>query len=516
LLAQENVKDYSTLNPGTELTESRVLTCKGFKGSNVQEAYNLKRRSYPNSMLGVSAISTPSDGNVGVTKHMALEPTVTNVRGYCDLKYQDPDSLKDVNLLSPDELMYPIAGSHDDPTRICMASKQTNHIVPTTKMQSALICNGMEEAVRFNLSTDYVVNAKMDGKVIEVDDKNKMIVVEYKDGTHQVLDLSSNIVKNGGGGFFMNNKKISNLKVGDKFKKNDLLAWHEGFFTNDEINGPRLKIGSLQKVAITTSYATYEDSTFITDKLAHDCATSMTFRKDIVIGKNSNLEYIIKVGDHVEVGDTLLQFDTSYEDSELNKLLKNIGEDLQEEVLENSKNNVKSKYAGEVVDIKIYSPVPLEELSPSLQKLVGNYYKGNKSKYNKIKSYATDEEKKSVYACGVLMTDPVDKVEPNRFGVIRGEKVGTDNIKIEVYIEHGDVMGVGDKLAYFAALKGTIGEVIPKGLEPYTTTRPDEQVSATIASNSILKRMVPSIILNVLGNKVLVELKRKLKEIYES
>jgi hypothetical protein len=77
-------------------------------------------------------------------------------------------------------------------------------------------------------------------------------------------------------------------------------------------------------------------------------------------------------------------------------------------------------------------------------------------------------------------------------------------------------MGVGDKLAYFAALKGTIGEVIPKGLEPYTTTRPDEQVSATIASNSILKRMVPSIILNVLGNKVLVELKRKLKEIYES
>lgn len=517
LLSKENVKDYSTLNPGTELTESQTVTCKGFVGSNVQQAYTMKRRSYPKSMLGVIALSTPSDGNVGVTRYLAYEPKIDNVRGYCDVSNDvDTNKLKDVNVLCGDELMYPIAASHDDSPRIAMATKQTNHVVPTRKMQPVLISNGMEQNVRFHLSSDYVINAKQDGKVIEIDDKNQLIIVEYKDGSHQAIDLSPKIVKNGGGGFFMNNQLISKLKEGDKFKKNDLLAWHKDFFTYDEINGPRINVGSLEKVAISTSYATYEDSTFITDKIAHDCATSMTFRKDIVIGKNSNVDYIVSKGQHVEVGDTLLQFDTSYDDSELNKLLKNIGEELQEEVLENSKNNVKSKYAGTVTDIKVFSPLPLEELSPSLQKIVGSYYKQNKTKYNKIKSYASEEEKNSIYACGVLMTEPTDKVEPNRFGVIRGEKVGNDSIKIEIYIEHADIMGVADKLAYFAALKGTVGEVIPKGLEPFTIDRPDEEVSAIIASNSILKRMVPSITLNILGNKVLVELKRALKKIYES
>ena len=517
LLSKENVKDYSTLNPGTELTDTQTITCKGFVGSNVQQAYTLKRRSYPKSMLGVVALSTPSDGNVGVTRYLAYEPKINNVRGYCDVSENGNDgNLKDVNVLCGDELMYPIGASHDDSNRIAMATKQTNHVVPTQKMQPVLISNGMEQNVRFHLSTDYAVNAKQDGKVIEVDGKNQLIIVEYKDGSHQAIDLSPNIVKNGGGGFFMRNQLISNLKEGDKFKKNELLAWHKDFFTYDEINGPRINVGSLEKVAISTSYATYEDSTFITDKIAHDCATSMTFRKDIVIGKNSNVDYIVSKGQHVEVGDSLLQFDTSYDDSELNKLLKNIGDDLQEEVLENSKNNVKSKYAGTITDIKIFSPLPIEELSPSLQKIVGAYYKQNKTKYNKIKSYASEEEKKSIYACGVLMNEPTDKVEPNRFGVIRGEKVGNENIKIEIYIEHKDVMGVADKLAYFAALKGTVGEVIPKGLEPFTVENPNEEVSAIIASNSILKRMVPSITLNILGNKVLVELKRALQKIYES
>ena len=69
---------------------------------------------------------------------------------------------------------------------------------------------------------------------------------------------------------------------------------------------------------------------------------------------------------------------------------------------------------------------------------------------------------------------------------------------------------------YFTALKGIIGEVIPEGYEPYTEFRPNEELSSIFCPSSILKRQVPSIILTILGNKVIVELKRKLQEIYES
>ena len=65
-------------------------------------------------------------------------------------------------------------------------------------------------------------------------------------------------------------------------------------------------------------------------------------------------------------------------------------------------------------------------------------------------------------------------------------------------------------------MKNTIGEIIPKGYEPYSEFRPDEEVSTIIASNSILKRMTPSVILTSLGNKNIIELKNRLREIYES
>ena len=70
-------------------------------------------------------------------------------------------------------------------------------------------------------------------------------------------------------------------------------------------------------------------------------------------------------------------------------------------------------------------------------------------------------------------------------------------------------------LTNFTALKNTIGEIIPEGYEPYSELHPEETVDTIIASNSILKRMTPSVILTALGNKCIIELKNKLKEIYE-
>lgn len=392
--------------------------------------------------------------------------------------------------------------------------KQSKHVIPVKKSSPVLISNGFEETCRFNLSTDFVVNAKEDGKVVEYDEKHQLMVVEYKSGAHQAVNLAPTIVKNGGGGFFESNILVTRLKVGDKFKKDDALAWNKDFFQNDKINGCRLNIGTLSKVAIMSTYDTHQDATFITEKLSRDAGSEMCFQRAVVLGKNANVTQMVKVGDEVEIGDSLIQFDTSFEDESLNEFLAALSKDprLEKEIMDSSRNNIKAKTAGVIEDIKIYSSVDLDELSPSLQRIVKKYYNEIDQKKKILSKY---DKEGSIVKCGVMITEPTGKVEPNKYGVIRGQKV-EDSVLIEFYTKHTELLEVGSKIANFTALKNTICEIVPKGYEPYSEFRKDEEISSIIASNSILKRMTPSILLTCLGNKCIVELRRSLVDIYSS
>ena len=88
------------------------------------------------------------------------------------------------------------------------------------------------------------------------------------------------------------------------------------------------------------------------------------------------------------------------------------------------------------------------------------------------------------------------------------------DVLIEIYIEHGDDVSVGDKCVVYAASKQVISEVVPEGLEPYGETDPDEEISMFVAPGAVLKRMIPSIVLTAAANKVLINLKRQINDIY--
>ena len=153
-------------------------------------------------------------------------------------------------------------------------------------------------------------------------------------------------------------------------------------------------------------------------------------------------------------------------------------------------------------------------MSPSLRKICSKYYKRISGRNTLLEKY-DPESKNSVVKCGVLCKEPTKQVEANKYGVIKGQNV-EDSVLINFYIKHEEPLEIGSKIANFTALKNTIAEIVPEGYEPYSSFRPDEMVDTMIASNSILKRMTPSITLTVLGNKCIIELKNKLREIYES
>ena len=117
LMALQTVEDYSTLNPVVELEKDRAITAKGYRGINVERAYSEEKRSYDDSMIGIISMNTSPDGNCGINRFLTMEPNITSVRGYVDIKSDKKEELTDMNLFSPSELLYPLGNTRDDAIR---------------------------------------------------------------------------------------------------------------------------------------------------------------------------------------------------------------------------------------------------------------------------------------------------------------------------------------------------------------------------------------------------------------
>ena len=222
---------------------------------------------------------------------------------------------------------------------------------------------------------------------------------------------------------------------------------------------------------------------------------------------------LVNVGDHVGIGDPLVVFDANSGDEEIEAFLASIkGRDgVVQDLIESSQTTIKADESGIIEDIRVYTTVPVEELSPTLQKIVKKYQTKIESKSKFLEKYKNEGDN-AYYKCGQILSETTDVVESN-YGVIKGTRVD-DGVYIEFYIKHKDNIKKGDKNTNYCALKGVTSHVMPEGQEPWSEYRPDEEISAFIAPLGILARKTPSIYTNLFGNKVLIEAKRKLMEDY--
>lgn len=506
------VESYSKLSPVLEIRNNSLASMVGFSGMNEERAYTQEKRVFDDSMLGVVGVSTDIAGNCGKERHLVLEPSVVNALGMMELHGRErADELKDVNLLTPVEMICPGGVRHDDPVRTAMASKQSGHAIPVAKQSPLLVSNGFDATIQYRTCDDFSVVAEEDGEVIDFNDKLDIMVIQYKSGKKKAIDLSTTIAKNGGGGFYLKNKLDTSFRKGDKFKKDAILAFDKAFYKDNGVFGNRLTFGTLVKSAIVSNGATYEDSTWVTKKTSEDMAADITMMKSFVVMKNSSVDYIVKKGDKVKIGDDLIRFDTSYDEEELNGLLANIRDDMQEEIVNIGKTKIASKYTGVIEDVVVYPTIPLDEMTPSLRKVVESVQKDIKDKKKYLDKYDPDSNG-SVYRMGVLLDKPDGVIEPDRYGKLKGIDAA-GGVLFEIYITYHDELSDGDKLTHMTANKATIGYVIPRGFEPYTEFRPYEEVSIPIAPSAILQRGTPSIKLTMCYYKNLIELKRKWYEI---
>ena len=505
LMELGTTENASALNPMVELHQKETVTQRGWHGVNKDRAYNKPKRSYHESMIGKTAMSTPNSANVGINRQLVADPKIESVRGYTSPAGVDED-YNDLQLASFSELFTPGTVSHDDAIRTAIATSQTSHIVSTAVAEPAIISNGADEIAAGSLSDEFAVVAQDDGKVIEIADG--YMIVQYANGKKQAIEIQDRYHSNPSSGFYVNNKLVSNFLVNDQFKKNDILAYHEKFFTKGIDGVVRMNLGPLAKVAFMSTYFTYEDSGMMTESLSKKLATSITMCETIKLDATANVEKIAKVGDEVEVGDPLVVLglgDTG--DKSVDNFLRAFRADSDSSILDSAKRTFTAKHAGRIVDIKIFTIKSMDNLSPSLYDIISEHYANNAKRKRILDKH---DSTNSVYKLDTLYDRPTG---PLKGQTIKG--VSTD-VLIEVYIEHEDFQSVGDKLVAFAASKQVIGDMVPLGQEPYAESTPDEEISVFVSCRSVLNRMIPSILTTAAGNKVLIETKKAIRKIWES
>lgn len=383
-----------------------------------------------------------------------------------------------------------------------MQTQQARHSIPTEKQSRPLYGSGVEKTLPYMLSSDFVSVAEEDGEVVKVDSKTELAVIKYKSGKTDIIDLSSRQSKNSNGGFYISNQKELLYNEGQKFKKGDILAKNPQYFLGGESNNDiTFTQGYLAKVAMACGDFTLEDSSIITEDVSNAMASQVTMMKSVSLGANTNVISIKKKGQHIKTGEELIVFEHSFEDAEANKLLDSLDDDFTEFVESIGQDSVISKYSGEIVDVKMYYNVDLESMSDSLQKILTDY----NNSINKRKAIAEKNNNDT------LILPPSDKIEGDK---IKGRS--HEGVIIEFYIRHRDLLQTGDKIVYGTAIKTIVSDVIPKGEEPYSEYHPEENLGAIFTPLSVVSRMTTDSFNMLYSNKLIFELKRKCKEIWES
>lgn len=505
LLVGNTTDDQSILNALGEYEAYYAVTPKGPSGMNSDRAYSLDKRSFDDSMVNVLSASTGFAGNVGISRQATIDANIEGSRGYI---YNDPDmengEINSVKTLCMTESLTPFTTTRDDPMRIAMGFIQTSkHGMRCNHSDPALITSGADEALPYLISNTFAYKAKENGKVVEIVPDEYMIIEYDKpvDGkSHEYIDLSESVQKNSSSGFYVTLKLDTELKEGKRFKAGDIVAYDKQSFS-DEMGADdniAYNIGTLAKFAILNTDEGFEDSAIISNSLSEAMASDVVLEKEITIPKAANVYNLVKKGQEIHEGDTLMILQNAYDEEDVNMLLKNLA-GSEDEITDLGRIPIKSKVTGVVQDIIIERTVEIDELSPTLKKVVNSYENDIKRKKKAMAQYGIEDENKTL---------PDTKAMPATGKL----KNAYDSVVIRIYLMYHDKFKVGDKLIYGTAVKGVDKDVFPEGLEPYSEYRKNENIHALLSIGSINARMVTSVLITTAINKGLIELSRKVKE----
>lgn len=355
-------------------------------------------------------------------------------------------------------------------------------------MRPSRLTTGYEQVIPYKTSSDFVGKAKQDGKIIEINDKLKTVKVEYKDGTTEIF-MYGNIAGESSGMLIEHPIVLHPaVKEGAKFKKNNIITYHEEFFHLDPITKNLSWCHGIPvTMAIMPKDITIEDSSMISAKLADKMNLTTIHSRNIHITKDMVIKSHVSVGDKVKYNDSLIELE--YEDT------VNIIEDTDELFDELKKTQFKSKYEGEVVDIQVYHVA--SEFNDSLSSFISKVTKRYRDIYKTAKD--TNNAYKYIH---------ITKVAEN--ARIKGVQLTNDDILIVFNIRTDFACGIGDKIVNGNMLKSVISRIEHNPM----VTEDGKEIDIVFGLKSIFDRIVLSVFINGISENIIEDAENKLLDIY--
>jgi hypothetical protein len=465
----------SEINPIQNLKEIEMVTTGG-TGGRGSRSMTKHTRSYHINDMGTMSESTVDSSDVGINVQLSADPQFTSLRGI-SRRYKIGETGATA-LLSTSALLAP-GSDRDDPKRVNFIAIQQSHGIACNGYTQAAVRTGYEQVLAHRTGDLFSMSARKPGKVTSVTEEG--IVVTYDDGEVKGFELGRRY--GSAAGLTIPHTVISEMKVGQKFDKGQILCYNTGFFERDLLNPNNIvwKAGVTVRLALLESTQTLEDASSISPRVAKLLTTPMTKVKTYTVNFDQSVRRLVKAGDKVESEDILCVIEDAVTS----------GSDLfDESTLDTlrilSAQAPQAKTKGIVERVEVFYHGDKEDMSETLRAIA------NASDRDLVK------RGKAIGKAGY--TGSVD--EGFR---VEGTPLSLDTMAIRVYITADVDAGVGDKGVFYNQMKTVFSEILPGDV----VTESGLTIDGIFGQKSIADRIVTSpevigtttVLLGVLGRK---------------
>lgn len=493
LMEEPLFENIATLNPIEDIKSFSNITNGGSGGRSV-DTFKIADRRFTDSAIGIVSEATTDNFKTGYNAILPANPTMMSSRGMT--QRVDTAQLSPENVLSVNTLLMPGA-TNDDSKRANFSSIQASAVVPMNGSEVSRLRTGYEEMIAHLTRPPFAYAAEEDGVIESIDQKAGIMVVRYKNGTRHAVEFGPQYTNNSANGFFVNQEVVINdFKVGDKFKKDDILTYNKQFFQADPYNKNtvRYRTGTMANVAILDNGGTIEDASILTQPLCDKMVFNPVHVNTITITTDTVVRKFAHIGALVNSTDPLMVFDESP--------FTPGKEDDPAIVAELEKLNTaspKAGHTGTVVKIEALYKCPISNMTKSLQELVKHAVAGKNAQ-----AVAASRANNSAE---FLKSEPlvnVDKVG----GII---DLTPTTVVLKFYIKQNKGMGVGDKLFFCNNLKSVASQIYPDYIEVEDGSL---KVEAVTSGRGVLNRLIMSPFFSGICNNVLKTLEDKCLDVW--
>lgn len=481
ILQDSAMEVTNDINPIQNLKQKEVVTFGG-TGGRTADTMVKRTRIFHETDVGIISEATVDSGAVGVISYFSANPNLVDLRGRTKAIDENVQGLGSV--LSTSGLLAP-AITKDDPKRANFVNIQQSHGISSIGYKATPLRTGYEQVMVHRTDDLFAYTAKDDGKIIAKDERS--MAIEYKNGDIKYIQLGRRFGKSAGS--VVPHNVVSELAVGAKVKRGDLISYNTEYFEKDWMNPGKVawRAGVMAKTLLMDTVDTFEDSSVISERLAGELMSKTTHIRHLVMDFDQAPHGLVSVGDKVDFESILCTIEDPVTAG------ANLFDESTIETLKLLSNAApKAKYTGLVENIEVFYNGDVENMSDALQSLV----------------MSTDRNMNKLYRNlgKPKITGRVDGTYR-----IEGNPLLKNQVVINVYITADVKAGVGDKGVFGNQLKTTYGRVMTgvNQLEDGT------EIDAIFPYESISNRIVESPIIIGTTNTLLRIAAKRVVDIYK-